>query len=131
MNAEILAPWELRTIRIDGHGSFVIPHDLADAVARMCAAAHEITEATNGTQVPVYLVGSGANYIACIKFIRQVTGKSLKDAKAFCDRARGGERMLLGRFAWNKAQQIKDEGADYDAIVEIPSPLEMLAEQAE
>lgn len=120
-----------RKVVIEGHGTYILTTDLAEAAAKMCQAAQEMNEAIHGIHVPVHLVGCGRQVISCIKFVRQVTGKNLKDAKGVVDKVRDGQAILLGRYPWNEAQSIKVDGEEHDAIIKIPSPLELLGEQAE
>ena len=116
-------------IKIEGRGSFVVPKATAAVVAKVCEdAADEI-----GLTVPVYLTGCYGNFITCIKFVRQITGKNLKDAKAIVDMVRGEypRRQLLGFFRWDKAQAIKLDADEHNTKIEVPHPLEILAQQAE
>ena len=130
--------FEYTEIKISGHGTYYVPESIAAAAAKMLQGAHEIACSldANGTVVPVHLVGTGARVIAAIKFIRGLTNLNLKEAKRIVDKSRGAcghaqERILLGHYSWNEALRIKSEGADNDALIELPSALALLAQQAE
>jgi len=122
-------------VKIEGIGTYYVPKSLGESFARLIESAREMSTLVAREAdfvVPVHLVGAGSSVIGAIKFVRILTKTTLKDAEKLVDRARGAngykkERVLLGRCRWADALRIKSEGAEEGAVIEIPSPLEMLA----
>ena len=57
---------------------------------------------SGGAQQSVILTDCGANFINCIKTIRQYTSMGLKDAKDLCDRVRGGAPQRIRLDNWRQ-----------------------------
>lgn len=126
---------DIINFKIDGHGSFWITPDMADAIISMAREAEKLAGLAfpyAGYKMPLYLLDCGNRRIAVIKEIRALTGMNLKDSKHATDRVVGGERVLLGRFTYQEAERVaapfREAGA---TVTPIPSPLELLARQAE
>ncbi len=90
------------------------------------------TASRYGETIPVYVVSVGVKWIATIKLIREIKNWSLKESKEFTDKVRDGKKMLLARLPYHEAVALRARFiSTTDAIVELPSPLEMLGKQAE
>jgi len=115
-------------------GTFTVTGEWAAVIAGIASRASEDTTLLYPDaeiSVPVWLVHNGPRRIAVIKEIRTLTGQSLKDAKYASDKVQMGHKLLLGRFPWPKARDVADKFREAGATVSLPSPLEMLARQAE
>lgn len=121
---------DLCVITVEGHGSYTVTRSIASSVAQLCEAAQEVTAVCTGSGVPLYITDVGPNSINAIRFVRQVTGRDLRSSKQLCDSVVRGE-ALLGVFSLEHAQAIKMEAVDYGMKIRMPTPLEMLAQQAE
>jgi len=120
------------TIHIEGTESFRVPPAIADVVTRFLKAAVDLDEATTAVRVPIYLTRVNPNrVIDAIKFVRQLLGVPLKEAKAVVDKVRNGSREKLGEYYWDEALRIKASGFRASAEIALPSALEMLGRQAD
>jgi ribosomal protein L7/L12 len=126
---------DIINLKIEGHGSFWLTPDMAHAIITMAKEAEKLAELAfpyAGYKMPLYLLDVGQKFIAVIKEYRSHTGFNLKDAKRACDKVKAGERLLLGRYTHAEAEKVaapfREAGA---TVTPIPSPLELLAQQAE
>ena len=86
---------------------------------------------------PIYLTAVGHEMISVIKEYRQHTGQNLKGSKRAIDgvlayeRSKDGGPLLLGKFGWKEGAEIAARFRECGATVDFPSPLELLAREAE
>lgn len=119
---------------IPGHGSYVVTKSWLDLIVALSEKATEDTLSRYpdaDISVTAYLTKVGPKIIAVIKEYRNLSQKSLRDSKHVIDRVRGGEKFLLGTFSWHEARKIAEKFREAGATIALPSPLEMLARQAE
>jgi len=122
---------DLTTVRIGDMGAFVVPRDTAVGIYQIAEAAAKMLGEFCGDRVEVKLRGwIDRKKISAIKFVRQCTGSTLRDAKFLCDRAEN-EPQLIGHYTYNEAVQMVEEAKDEGVLLSIPSPLELLAKQVE
>ena len=91
-------------------GVSAAPVAVAGAAAPAAAAAEEKTE------FDVVLTGAGANKLAVIKVVRELTGLGLKDAK---DLVEGAPKALKEGCSKDEAEAIKKQLTEAGATVEI------------
>jgi len=118
--------YNLRRVEIEGIGTFYI-------TVKMSLALHDLCLSSMALMVPVTLTNVRpvrSSRIPAIKFMREVLGTSLKEAKAACDAAsERGKTTLIGSYPLAEALKIRDEGQAVGCIIHVPTPLECLAEQ--
>lgn len=91
-------------------GVSAAPVAVAGAAAPAAAAAEEKTE------FDVVLTGAGANKLAVIKVVRELTGLGLKDAK---DLVESAPKTIKEGASKEECEKIKEKLAEVGATVEI------------
>lgn len=86
------------------------------AVAAAPAAAAAAAPAEEKTEFDVVLTGAGANKIAVIKVVREVTGLGLKEAKDLVD---GAPKPVKEGVSKDDAEAIKGKLVEAGATVEV------------
>lgn len=81
----------------------------------VAAAPAAVAEETGPSKVNVVLTAAGANKIAVIKIVRDITGLGLKEAKAIAD---NGGAVKEG-IAKEEAEQLKAQFEEAGATVEL------------
>ena len=103
---------ELAQILKDEYG--IEPAAAAVAVAAGPAAAAEVAE--EKTSFDVVLKAAGANKLAIVKLVKELTGLGLKEAKALVDAAPGPVKEGASK---EEAESIKNKLVDAGAEVEL------------
>ena len=88
----------------------------AAAVAAPAAGAAAGEAAAEKSDFTVVLKETGANKIAVIKVIREVTGLGLKEAKEIAD---GAPKTVKENVAKDEAEEIKTKFTEAGAVVEL------------
>ncbi len=86
------------------------------AVAAAPAAAAAAAPAEEKTEFDVVLTGAGANKIAVIKVVREVTGLGLKEAKDLVD---GAPKAVKEGISKDDAEALKAKLVEAGATVEV------------
>ena len=133
-------------IAIDGDSFMVDEHwaGILRATAERAAAHSVALHGDLSDMIDVKLIYVGPKVIGCTKEVRTVTGLNLKDAKAVVDKVRGNHRypfngnteedgapQSLGVFSYDEALKLKARFEAVGSRLDVPSPLEALAEVAE
>lgn len=88
----------------------------AAAVAVAAPGAEGAAAAEEKTEFDVELKAAGANKIAVIKVVREITGLGLKEAKAMVD---GAPKTIKEAVAKDEAEEMKTKLTDAGAEVEL------------
>ena len=88
----------------------------SSAVAVAAAGGAAAPAAEEQTEFDVILAGAGANKIAVIKVVREITGLGLKEAKEVVD---GAPKPVKEKIEKAEAEEIKKKLEDAGASVEV------------
>ncbi len=86
------------------------------AVAAAPAAGAAAPAAEEKTEFNVFLKEVGANKIAVIKVVREITGLGLSEAKALVD---GAPKMVKENVSTNEAKEMEAKFKEAGAVVEL------------
>ena len=102
---------ELATILKEEYG--IEPADAADAVSGPAAGAAPADE--EKTSFDVVLKGAGANKLAIVKLVKELTGLGLKEAKDLVDNAPSNVKEGIAKAdAEALKKQLEDAGAEVE-----------------
>ena len=110
---------------------FKIPNSWMPRVVALLTSLQAFVDVPDDVRVEVKLVSVGPNPIKIIAEIRAITGKSLNEAKKLMIDPPKGRGASLGRFSYERAEEIRRRIAEAGGSVTFPHPLKLLGDQAD